>query len=54
VAGDLSPFGHIIPCGIANVTMTSIEKETARSVSLIDVSSDFEKLVTRRIRDLRV
>ena len=28
VSGDLSPFDAITPCGIANVTMTSIEKET--------------------------
>ena len=29
VSGDLSPFDHITPCGIADVTMTSIEQETA-------------------------
>src|SRR5450432_510159 len=28
VCGDLSAFDHIAPCGIANVTMTSIEKES--------------------------
>ena len=28
VSGDLTPFDHITPCGIADVTMTSIEKET--------------------------
>ena len=28
VNGDLSPFDQITPCGIADVTMTSIEKET--------------------------
>ena len=28
VNGDLSPFDQITPCGIASVTMTSIEKET--------------------------
>ena len=27
VCGDLSPFDHITPCGIAGVTMTSMEKE---------------------------
>jgi lipoyl(octanoyl) transferase len=54
VGGDLSPFGHIVPCGITNVAMTSIEKETGQPFSLIDVFSDFEKLVSRRIPDLRV
>jgi lipoyl(octanoyl) transferase len=28
VSGDLSAFDAITPCGIANVTMTSVEKET--------------------------
>jgi lipoyl(octanoyl) transferase len=28
VSGDLSPFDAITPCGIAGVTMTSIERET--------------------------
>ena len=54
VCGDLSPFRNIVPCGITDVTMTSIEKETGRPFSLVDVFSDFEKLVSRRIRDLRV
>src|ERR1041385_3960432 len=31
VSGDLSPFDKIVPCGIANVTMTSIEKETGNA-----------------------
>ena len=33
VCGDLAPFDKIIPCGIRNVTMTSIEKETGRTFS---------------------
>ena len=28
VGGDLAPFDQITPCGIANVTMTSIERES--------------------------
>ena len=31
VCGDLSPFDHIVPCGINNVAMTSMEKETKKS-----------------------
>jgi len=54
VSGDLSPFAHIIPCGISNVTITSIEKETGKPFSLIDVAGKFEKLVHDRMRDLRV
>jgi lipoyl(octanoyl) transferase len=54
VGGDLSPFSHIVPCGITNVTITSIEKENGRPFSLIDVAAEFEKLVHVRMRDLRV
>ena len=32
VSGDLSPFDQITPCGIANVAMTSIERETGGSI----------------------
>jgi lipoyl(octanoyl) transferase len=52
VDGDLSPFDHIVPCGIAQVRMTSIEKETRRPVSLIDVATQFDKLVRCRMSDL--
>jgi lipoyl(octanoyl) transferase len=53
VCGDLSPFGQITPCGISNVAMTSIEKETGKSVSVLEVAAAFETLITRRISDLR-
>jgi lipoyl(octanoyl) transferase len=54
VGGDLSPFNQITPCGISNVAMTSIEKETRRSVSVIGVAAAFEKFVARKIPELRV
>jgi lipoyl(octanoyl) transferase len=54
VGGDLSPFTHIIPCGISNVTITSMEKEAGRAFSLIDVAAEFETLVGRRLCNLRV
>lgn len=38
VCGDLSPFQHITPCGIANVEMTSIEAEIGRPVSVKEVA----------------
>src|SRR5213075_2121018 len=49
VGGDLSPFAHIVPCGISRVTMTSIEKEIGREFSVIDVAAKFEKLARRRL-----
>jgi lipoyl(octanoyl) transferase len=53
VCGDLAPFAHIIPCGISDVTMTSIEKETGKSLSVVDVAAAFEKFVRERIQNLR-
>jgi lipoyl(octanoyl) transferase len=54
VCGDLTPFDRIIPCGIQNVTMTSVELEAGKSFSVVDVAAMFEKLAQRRISDLRV
>jgi lipoyl(octanoyl) transferase len=54
VGGDLSPFRHIVPCGLTNVEMTSIEHEIGHSISVVDVAAVFEKLVIGRMADLRV
>ena len=54
VCGDLSPFNYIIPCGINNVAMTSMEKETAKAFSVVDVARVFEKLALDRIFRLRI
>src|SRR5437762_2390137 len=48
VCGDLSPFNYIVPCGINNVTMTSMEKETGRQFTVVDIARAFEKLVLDR------
>ena len=53
VCGDLAPFDQIVPCGIANVTMTSIEKETGTERSVSEVASRVEEIALRRIGDLR-
>ena len=36
VCGDLSPFDHIVPCGINNVAITSMEKETKKSFTVAE------------------
>jgi lipoyl(octanoyl) transferase len=54
VCGDLSPFNNIIPCGINNVAMTSMEKETGNPISVVDVAVAFEKLAEHRIIDLHI
>jgi lipoyl(octanoyl) transferase len=53
VGGDLAPFDHIVPCGIADVTMTSIERETGTQRSVSEVASRVEEIALRRIADLR-
>jgi lipoyl(octanoyl) transferase len=53
VCGDLSPFANIVPCGISNVTMTSMEKESGKSISLEKVAGTFERFVREKIHDLR-
>jgi len=53
VCGDLSPFNYIIPCGINNIAMTSMEKETGGAFSVLDIARALEKLALDRITDLR-
>jgi lipoyl(octanoyl) transferase len=52
VCGDLEPFGRIVPCGIANVTMTSIEKETGKLYSPEDVSRRVAEIAFQSIANL--
>ena len=54
VCGDLSPFDHIVPCGIYDVAMTSVEKETGRTFTIAEVAGVVEKLMFDRISSLRV
>ena len=53
VCGDLAPFANIVPCGISNVSMTSIEKETGKSLSVVDVARAFENVAREKIQNLR-
>ncbi len=53
VCGDLSPFNHIVPCGINNVAMTSMEKETGQAFPVAGVAAWLQKLALNRISDLR-
>ncbi|HEY2626050.1 MAG TPA: lipoyl(octanoyl) transferase LipB [Candidatus Udaeobacter sp.] len=54
VCGDLSPFNYIIPCGINDVAMTSMEKESDNTYSVLDVAKALEKLALDRIIDVRM
>lgn len=54
VSGDLSPFYHIVPCGLNNVAITSMEKETKRALTVAEVARTLEKLTLDSIVSLRV
>jgi lipoyl(octanoyl) transferase len=54
VCGDLSPFDQIVPCGINNVVITSMEKETKKSLKVASVAQAVEKLALDSISSLRV
>jgi len=54
VCGDLSPFERIVPCGISNVTITSMEKETGKSLTVVEVAREFERHVRERISELHL
>ena len=54
VCGDLSPFRQITPCGITDVRMTSIEKETGREVTVQVAAAIIEQFARRAIGRLRV
>jgi lipoyl(octanoyl) transferase len=54
VRGDLSPFDQITPCGISNVVMTSIEKETATSMTVVAAAVTMEKVIRQMWQDASV
>jgi lipoyl(octanoyl) transferase len=54
VGGDLAPFSHIVPCGIANVTMTSIEQETGAPVTVENIGTRAAKIARKRLGELEV
>jgi lipoyl(octanoyl) transferase len=53
VEENLAPFAHIVPCGITNVAMTSMEREAGRALTVADVAMELEKLVLNQFRQLR-
>ena len=52
VCGDLSAFTHIVPCGITNVTMTSIEKEADGAWTVEQVATRAGDVFARRLSEL--
>ena len=44
VSGPLDGFAHIVPCGIAGVEMTSVERECGRAVTVEEVAASVAAL----------
>lgn len=53
VRGDLDAFEQITPCGISNVTMTSIERETGRTHSVDEIARGAAELFCERVARLQ-
>jgi lipoyl(octanoyl) transferase len=53
VGGDLTPFDRITPCGIANVEMTSIARETGIDLVLETLAKEMAALATDSLSKLR-
>lgn len=47
INNDLSIFDYIVPCGIENITMTSVFKETGITVSMNSVKKSLSTLLLR-------
>jgi lipoate-protein ligase B len=54
VSTDLSYFDLIVPCGIPQVTMTSVERELGRPVAVADVADAVERCFAERFYFSRV
>ncbi len=52
VCGDLTPFDQIVPCGIAQVRMTSLEKESGRTLAVEDVGWQVAQVLQARLSEL--
>ncbi len=52
VSGDLAAFDQIVPCGIANVTMTSIEKESGTTWTVEQIGARAGELFAHRLDEL--
>lgn len=52
ISANLEPFAAIVPCGIANVTMTSLELETGERHEVESIASIIAQLASTRLYEL--
>lgn len=51
ICGDLAPFSHITPCGLPGVSMTSLEAEGARNVSVESCAHEVGEIFNELLKD---
>jgi lipoyl(octanoyl) transferase len=51
---DLSAFGEIVPCGIADADVTSLEKELGRAITIDEVAPLVERHVIEALKKVSV
>lgn len=51
ILGDLSPFSHITPCGLPGVSMTSLEAEGAKDVTVESCARQVGEIFNDLLRD---
>ncbi len=52
VTGDLAAFEQIVPCGLTNVSMTSLARETGRDWNVQEVAEQVGALARERLPEL--
>ena len=50
VSTDLAYFGHIVPCGVPDLPMTSLERELGRGVDAASVRGSVAEALARHLR----
>ncbi len=50
IHNDLSLFGHIVPCGIANIQITSVYEQTKRKIAIQKAEQILTALLRRHFR----
>ena len=54
VSPDLSAFAQIIPCGITDAEVTSIEKELGRSITIDEVAPILERHIFESLKRVSI
>jgi lipoyl(octanoyl) transferase len=54
ICPDLTPFGQIIPCGIEDAEVTSMEKELGRIITVEEVAPIVERHIFESLKKVSI